>query len=79
MMMSITCSDCLMSCATSLFSGSLSRPMTKWSTPEVFLSTLAAYACVTPTSDLPSTSMIWAVIQWCREISRQQCQQLKLL
>ena len=46
---------CLMSWATSLFSGSFSRPMTKWTRPEVFLNTEAAYACVTPTRLAEST------------------------
>ena len=46
---------CLMSWATSLFSGSFSRPMTKWTRPEVFLKTEAAYACVTPTRLAEST------------------------
>ena len=38
----LTCKDCLMSMATSEFSGSLSLPMTKLTVPEVFRSTEAA-------------------------------------
>lgn len=47
-----------MRCATSLLAGSRSRPMRNFTNPQVFRRTEAAYACVTPTNDLVSTSII---------------------
>ena len=61
-----------MSWATSLFSGSFSLPMTKWTRPEVFRRTEAAYAWVTPTRLAESTwremvKMVWLVTQLSEE------------
>ena len=56
---------CRMRSATSELSGSFSRPIWNLTSPEVFLRTEAAYACVTPTKDFPSTSIIWS-FTWIR-------------
>lgn len=57
----LTCNESRISWATSLFSVSLSRPIKNLTLPLVLRKTEAAYACVTPTKDLPSTSIIWSL------------------